>query len=59
MKLRYFVVQSLDNGEWINYSCRYFLRGLAGALNCYKFARLKKPNLKLRIAKGKDDITWD
>jgi hypothetical protein len=58
MKLRYFVVQALDNGEWINYSYRYVLSGLAGALNCYKFARLKNPNLQLRIARGKEDVTW-
>lgn len=56
MKLSYFVVQCLSDGEWINYSCRYFIHGLSGALKEYKTFKREKPNIQLRIAKGKDEI---
>lgn len=58
MMQKYFVVQCLENGEWINYSCKYVLKGLDGALKFYKFLRWKNPNWKLRIARGKDEVKW-
>ena len=56
MKLSYFVVQCLSNGEWLNYSCRYFIHGLSGALKEYKCSKEKNPNIQFRIARGKDEI---
>ena len=58
--MKYFVVQRCDNGVWTECSRRYYLIGLAlaCALNRYKSVRSKNPNLTLRIARGKDDLTW-
>lgn len=52
MKLKYFVVQRLDNGMWTNYSCRFYLSGLSGALRMYGITKKYNPDWTLRIAKG-------
>ena len=59
MKLKYFVVQRLDDGKWTNCSCKYFLQGIKGALRQYDYTKLKNPHLTLRIAWSKEDMKWE
>lgn len=49
---RYYVVQKFENGCWANSSCRFFLRGIEGALREYDYQRRKNPDQRFRIAKG-------
>lgn len=56
-KLVYFIVQRYAaEGHWVNWSCRFFLRGLSGALKEYRYLKEKHPNQRLRIAKGISDF---
>lgn len=43
----------MKDGKWVNYSVRFFLQGLTGALRCYTYLKATYPNDKYRIAKGK------
>lgn len=53
---RYAVVQRYENGVWSDFSCRFFLRGIKGALLEYDCQRRKNPDQRFRIAKGKADF---
>ena len=53
---RYAVVQKYENGVWSNFSCRFFLRGIKGALLEYDYQRRKNPDQRFRIAKGQADF---
>jgi len=52
-QMKYYVVQRIKDGKWVNYSVRFFLQGLTGALRCYTYLKTAYPNDKYRIAKGK------
>ena len=51
--MKYYVVQKIKDGRWINDSTYFFLQGLTGALKCYSYLRISYPCEKYRIAKGK------
>lgn len=57
-RMRYFVVQLMENGEWGNCSTRFFLKGLRGALNCYDLLKRDNPDEKYRIATGFDTLEF-
>ena len=58
MKHKYFVVQCFIDGEWKNASCRFYLQGIRGALNCLDNLKRERPGSKLRIAKGEAVIKF-
>ena len=51
--MKYYIVQKKKNGKWVNHSCRFFIKGLTGALKCYRYLKMNYPNDEYRIAKGK------
>ena len=54
--LKYYVVQRLKDGKWINDSTRFIIQGLTGALKCYNYLRETCPCEMYRIAKGKTKL---
>jgi hypothetical protein len=55
-QMKYYVVQRIKDGKWVNDSMRFFLQGLTGALKCYTYLKITCPNEKYRIAKGKAEL---
>ena len=50
--LKYYVVQRIKEGKWVNDSVLYIIQGLTGALKCYSYLRETYPCEKYRIARG-------
>lgn len=50
--MKYYVVQRIKSGKWVNDSTMFIIQGLTGALKCYSYLRITYPFEKYRIAKG-------